>query len=72
MDIFFFCHCGVIEIDNLFVFNNWYDFICTKSQPKGRITVYNMREENTHTHTHTLSRNKDISTTIDNREIKPN
>ena len=23
----------------------WYDFICTKSQPKGRITMYNMRQE---------------------------
>ena len=23
----------------------WYDFICTKSRPKGRITMYNIRQE---------------------------
>ena len=47
----------------------WYDFICTKSRPKGRIKMYNMRQEGKK---NSMIRNKAKSTTIDNRETRPN
>ena len=57
--------------DMIWIFILWYDFICTKSQPKGRITMYNMRHEGGG-EPQSMTRNKAKSTTIDNRETRPN
>ena len=43
--------------------------ICTKSRPKGRITMYNMRQEGKK---HSMTRNRAKCTTIDNRETRTN
>ena len=54
---------AVFEFRYLLAVSGQYDFICTKSQPKGRMTMYNYerrkkkidqnKQTNKHTHTHT-------------------